>query len=314
MAMTQDGGQHGGGARQYQYLRVAEALRERITAKEYRVGDLIPTQQSLMAHYDVSRVTAQRAVETLRSWGLIDEGGRGRGSRVIAMGAAAPQTLAEHIAEAFTAEHVSLDVWSLTTEKLSKIVASQVEDIKSGAVPPPKSISARVLLPSLDVRFPLPRLISDPDDPRPLLRLRRLIRMYAGQLQHSLLAAAEDGRVATVRTELRCVATLPLQKCYILNGTVALTSLYRVREKEVLEEAGSEPLEILDLENGPELFTWAPMAAGRSERDAAHFEELRLLFESCWSKVAEPVVLERVTSSEAPTTTPAGAVTSSVSS
>lgn len=288
--MTGDGGEHGGGARQYQYLRVAEALRERINAKEYRVGDLIPTQQSLMARYEVSRVTAQRAVETLRSWGLIDEGGRGRGSRVIALGAA-PQTLAEHVAEAFAAEHVSLDVWSLTTEKLSKIVASQVEDIKSGAAPPPKSISARVLLPSLDVKYPLPRLIGDPEDPRPLLRLRRLIRMYAGQLQHSLLAAAEDGRVASVRMELRSVATLPFQKCYILNESEALTSWYRVREKEVLDDAGSEPMEILDLENGPELFVWAPTADGGSERDEVHFEALRLLFESCWSKVAEPVVL-----------------------
>ncbi|MFI2348721.1 hypothetical protein ACH492_17060 [Streptomyces sp. NPDC019443] len=45
---------------------------------------------------------------------------------------------------AFTAQHVSLDVWSLTTEKLSEIVAQQVEDMVSGATMAPESIRARV--------------------------------------------------------------------------------------------------------------------------------------------------------------------------
>ncbi|MFF3322241.1 GntR family transcriptional regulator [Streptomyces sp. NPDC002889] len=288
MALTDRGDEQDGGSPQYRYMRVAEDLRERI-GNEFGAGDLIPTQKALMARYGVSRATAQRAVETLRSWGLIDGGGRGRGPRVIAVDAA-PQDLAQRVAAAFTAEHVSLDVWSLTTEKLSKVVAQQVADIESGKARAPESIEARVLLPSLDVDYPLPRLIGDVTDPRPLRRLRGLVRTYARQLEHSLLSAAEYRRVPSVRVELRSMPTLPLQKCYILNGAEALTSFYRVRRNQVRERAGSLPMEILDLGSGSASFLWTP-AAGGSERDTAYFEELRLLFESCWSNVAEPMDL-----------------------
>ncbi|NUL07657.1 winged helix-turn-helix transcriptional regulator [Streptomyces lunaelactis] len=293
MALTERGGERDGTARQYEYQRVAEDLRSRIASREeqYRAGDLMPTHGALMARYGVSRVTVQRAVKALRSEGLIDAGGRGKGSRIIAADTV-PQTLAQRVAVAFAAKHVSLDVWSLTTEKLSKIVAQQVEDIERGTAPPPESIRARVLLPSLDVDYPLPRLISDPADPGPLRRLRGLIRTYARQLEHSLLAAAEYQRVGTVLVEIRCVAALPLQKCYILNGSEALTSFYRVQRNEVRERADSMPMEIFDLKSGSEVFTWGPMAGAGAERDGVYFEELRLLFESCWSNVAEPMALD----------------------
>jgi hypothetical protein len=204
---------------------------------------------------------------------------------------AAPQTLAQRVAVAFTAQHVSLDVWSMTAEKLSRIVAQQVEDIASGAAPAPESIRARVLLPSLDVDYPLPRLIGDPADPGPLGRLRCLIKTYARQLEHSLLAAAEYRQVVTVRVEIRGMPLLPLQQCYIFNGSEALTSLYRVRRNQVRERADSTPTEIFDLGSGSEVFRRAPTAGGGSEREGAYFEELRLLFESGWSNVAEPMDL-----------------------
>ncbi|MFF3399204.1 GntR family transcriptional regulator [Streptomyces sp. NPDC002659] len=286
MALTGRDGEQDGVSRQYLYLRVAEDLRGKIASNVFKAGEAIPTQQALMARYDVSRVTAQRALETLRSWGLIDEGGRGRGSRVVD---AAPKTLAQRVAVAFTAQHVSLDVWSLTTEKLSKIVAQQVEDIESGVARPPESIRARVLLPSLDVDYRLPWLISDRADPRPVRRLRGLIKTYARQLEHSLLAAAEYRRVPTVRVEIRCMPALPLQKCYILNESVALTSFYRVQKNKVRERGDSVPLEIFDLVSGSEVFTWEPSATGGSER--AYFDQLRQLFDSCWSNVAEPMDL-----------------------
>ena len=178
-----------------------------------------------------------------------------------------------------------------TTEKLSKVVAQQVELIERGKARAPESIKARILLPSLDVDYPVPWLIGDRADPRPLRRLRSLIKTFARQLEHSLLAAGEYQREASVRVEIRCVRALPLQKCYILNGSEALTSLYRVRKEQVRERADSAPMSIFDLRSGSEVFMWVPSADGGSEREGAYFEELRLLFESCWSDVAEPMDL-----------------------
>ncbi|MET7716099.1 hypothetical protein [Streptomyces sp. NPDC005407] len=85
--------------------------------------------------------------------------------------------------------------------------------------------------------------------------------------------------------------SLPLQACCILNGSEALTSLYRVRRNQLRERADSAPVEFFDLGSGSEVFTFVPTAAGGSESEGAYFEELRLLFDSCWSNVAEPMDL-----------------------
>ena len=297
MGVTERHGEQDGVSRQPRYLRVAEDLRGRI-GNEYKVDQPIPTQQALMARYGVSRVTAQRAMETLRSWGLIDEGGRGRRSRVIVMNVA-PPTLAERVAVAFAAPHVSLDVWSRDYREAEQGRRSAGGAHRAAG----EGSGARVDQgpnPAAESRCGLSGAVVD-RRPRgsasPERRLRSLIRTFARQLEHSLLAAGEYQREASVRVEIRCVRALPLQKCYILNGSEALTSLYRVRKEQVRERADSAPMSIFDLRSGSEVFMWVPSADGGSEREGAYFEELRLLFESCWSDVAEPMDLGEMTSS-----------------
>ncbi|OAR24049.1 hypothetical protein A8W25_16440 [Streptomyces sp. ERV7] len=279
-----------GGAHQPQYLLIASDLREAIASGAHGVGEVIPTQHALTARYHVSRRTAQRAVEELRSWGLIDAGVRGRGPRVVARGAV-PHTLTEYIADAFRAEDVTLDVLSFTTERLSKVVTRQLESTKEAAGTWPKTIRLRMLLPSLEAVHPLPYLLADPADSRPLKRLRRLIRMYAGQLEHSLVTLKEDGLVPSVSVAIRGMPVLPMQKLYVLNGAQALTSFYRIRTNKVELGPGDGAGEIMDLESGVDLFTWTGHPGGDTPREEAYFDQLQLLFERYWSKLSAPLVL-----------------------
>ncbi len=281
MALTGREGEKHGVPGRHKYLRIAEDLREQITDNRIEPGEQVPKQRVLAKQYEVSLVTVQHALKILRAWGLIDEGGKGRGPRVVA-GHTTPQTLDDWVAEAFAAADVSLDVWSLTTENLSQIVAQQVVRIRAGKAPVPESIRARVLLPSLVVDHGLPELISDPTDQRPLRRLRGIIRTYARQLEHSLLSVAEYRRRASVRVEIRSLPTLPQQKYYILNNSVALTSLYEVRRNEVREHGDSPPMAIRDLMSSSEPFTWKPTAGGTGQ-DSAYFHKVREQFESYWS-------------------------------
>jgi DNA-binding GntR family transcriptional regulator len=60
------------GPPQYPYVRVAEAIRERIRSGDLRPGDQVPSVHNLAPEYGVSRSTARRALDLLKEWGLTE--------------------------------------------------------------------------------------------------------------------------------------------------------------------------------------------------------------------------------------------------
>jgi GntR family transcriptional regulator len=54
------------------YQSIADDLRGRVTAGEFAAGRLLPSEAELSAAYDASRVTVRKALELLRSEGLLD--------------------------------------------------------------------------------------------------------------------------------------------------------------------------------------------------------------------------------------------------
>ena len=222
------------------YRRIAQKLRDEIKDGHHPVGELLPTQASLVKRFDVSRATVQRALEELRQEGYIDSQ-QGRGSEVLRQSAehspgpvqrpvqrepaAAGVSLGEHIAAAFEADEVTLDAFTLTTETLNQAVQPSLMRIRAGELSP-RSITVRLLVPSLEALLALPRSVSDPTDQRPLARLRELVKAHAVSFESSI-RALEDRKdrelVPEVKIERRAVAVTPLQKVYLLNGTEALT-------------------------------------------------------------------------------------------
>ena len=65
------------------YLQLADVLRGRITRGEWRQGDILPSLETLMAQFDVSRVTVRQAVSLLAQEGALSPQ-RGRGTFVTA--------------------------------------------------------------------------------------------------------------------------------------------------------------------------------------------------------------------------------------
>jgi GntR family transcriptional regulator len=70
------------------YLQIAEALRRKIDDGTLRPGDRVPSVRNLAAEYDVSGVTADKALSVLRSEGLLT-GSAGVGSTVAAQNSGA---------------------------------------------------------------------------------------------------------------------------------------------------------------------------------------------------------------------------------
>lgn len=55
------------------YKKVMEDLKSRINSSEFSVGDVLPTEKSLMEHYSYSRITIRRAIDELVSIGLLEK-------------------------------------------------------------------------------------------------------------------------------------------------------------------------------------------------------------------------------------------------
>ena len=58
--------------RTFRYHQIAEDLRNRIGSGEFAAGKLLPSEASLGELFDASRVTIRKALEVLRSEGLVD--------------------------------------------------------------------------------------------------------------------------------------------------------------------------------------------------------------------------------------------------
>lgn len=58
--------------RQIRYQNIADLVRARIAAGTYPAGQLLPSEAALGAEFDASRVTIRKALEVLRSEGLVE--------------------------------------------------------------------------------------------------------------------------------------------------------------------------------------------------------------------------------------------------
>lgn len=80
-------------ARENLYSQLYDIVFQDIINHVYKVGDRIPSETELMKRYDVSRITARRAMEMLAANGLIEKR-RGFGSVVISN---VPDTSLQHV-------------------------------------------------------------------------------------------------------------------------------------------------------------------------------------------------------------------------
>ncbi|GAA1933015.1 GntR family transcriptional regulator [Streptomyces sodiiphilus] len=273
---------------------IAEVLRQRVHSGELPRNSRLPTQRALVEEFGVNRTVIRQALAELERKGYLVSRGRGAPATVTAPALNdAPRPagveVADRIGLAFQAEHVSIDAFSLTTETLSSALAAPLIAIAAGELAP-RSITVRVLLPSPDARLAFPRLLTDPDDPRPLARLKELTRTFSVSLRHQLLSLAERQLVPEVRVEIRAVAITPLQKLYVLNGTEVLTGYYRVVPRVVeYEQQQMEIFDVLGLSS--KIFRSSSDKDSRDEQETAFVEESRLWFEALWSTIAQPVTL-----------------------
>jgi DNA-binding transcriptional regulator YhcF (GntR family) len=288
------------------YLHIADVLRGEIDDGRYPVGERIPSQAELEERFDVSRPTVQRALTELRREGYIDNQ-RGRSAEVLprqargrTAGTKEPEralaALAAHTAAAFEQQDVVIDTFSLTTETLNSVLSQPLQRVMLGQLRP-SSITLRVLLPSTEAVLAFPRMVADPDDPRPMRRLRQLIRSHVVTLRSTfdaLAAVAEEiGLDLRLDVQFRSLPATPMFKLYLLNHDTALHGLYRLVPRVVTFEDGSGEGEIYDvLGISATLFPHRRDPADPASPESRFVQETQDWFDSVWTTIAEPLTAE----------------------
>jgi len=270
---------------------VADTLRERIRTRELRPGTRLPTQRELEAEFSVGRSAVREALAALAQEGLLENVGRGASPTVAepTHHADAPRSagveLTDRLHEAFQAEHVTIDAFSLTTETLNNALAWPVRQVMDLQLTP-RSVTARVIIPSLGARLALPRLIDDPDDPKPRERLHQIQTTYVNALRNSLGSLSQFG--TEVKLTVRAVPLTPTHKLYLLNGDEALTGYYQVVKNEDADFHG-EQLALYDvLGLTAKLFRSTRGPEARDEQEATFVAESQEFFDSLWTTIAVP--------------------------
>ncbi|MGX9890586.1 winged helix-turn-helix domain-containing protein [Streptomyces sp. NPDC002276] len=225
---------------------IAEALRERIRQGELAVGARMPTQAHLSEEFGAERATVRKALGLLRQEGLLTEAARGALPRVAEQPGPrrsdqrpATPGLGPVLRAAFTAPNVTLDVFTLSGESLDVHVRVCTEELRTGTLPLPRSITIRILLPVIAHSLPLLRAVDDPQESRPRQRLADLTRRSTASIRDVVSGMRIEGLIESVSFEVRQAPITPMQKLYLLNGSEALSGYYQAVRRQILPDEGA---------------------------------------------------------------------------
>lgn len=288
----------GSGAGRRASARIAGVLRDRVHEGVLKAGERMPTQAALAREFGVERGAVRQAMQSLRAEGFLGPARRGVPPRVTRPRRdATPQdpatreprgtlvALGPRLVRAFEERAVRIDVLTLTAESLIPAVSEAVIAVHHGTLRP-GSVTARILLPSRSTRLAFPAAVAEAEREAVRGRWLRMRDAQARVLRRALTGLGHSHGVE-VSVEFRTVPFTPPVKLYLLNGAEALFAYYLVARSE----DGADGL--------PGMFdTWGTQArlfrfeTAPGGRDAAFVGEAHDWFESLWTTISEPLILE----------------------
>ncbi|MGY6020615.1 FadR/GntR family transcriptional regulator [Streptomyces spinosirectus] len=281
------------GSRRLSPQEIADILRERIRTGDLKAGDRLPTQAELADEFGVERGTVRQALRALQEDGLLSNVSKGSPPRIAeppAPSAEEPQPtmvgLAPRLTEAFTAQHVRVDVVCHTSETLMLALGEPLRRIHDGSIRP-DSIAFRILLPSRDINLAFPVLVEgDRDDDTVHQRWLSMRDAQAQVLKHNLQAIRFTHGI-DVNVTFRALPFTPPVKLYMLNGEEALIGYYIPTKRA--EEWQSQTLEMYDvLGSASVLFSFLKRSG---QRDEAFVKESEKWFDALWETITTDLTL-----------------------
>jgi len=283
--------------------RVADALRSEINQLQPQTR--LPSQHLLTQRFGVSRDTVQRALRQLHTQGLIvstpgsgsyvaEQPGRPGANQADAErstddgddeeGSLEPAIIAlePYLDAALREPRVTIDFFGFTCETLTTLLKPRLDKLRGGSAFRPDALTIRVLVPALGTSLALPRSVDDPDDGRPLERLRAIATQSISVLETAVTDFRVRGLIPEAQLLVRAVPMTPQVKLYIINRTVALRGWYEVARHPVQlpVPGGDGAVEEVDI------FDLMGLDAQLIPQRASSTVEAQSWFDSVWSSIA----------------------------
>ena len=280
------------GSRRLSPQEIADTLRDRIRGGDLKAGDRLPTQAELAEEFGVERGTVRQALRALQEDGLLSNVSKGSPPRIaeVPVTTDKPQptmvALGPRLVDAFSTEHVRVDAACLTAETLMVALGEPLRLIHEGTISP-RSIDARILLPSREITLAFPAAVETPEDDNPVHERWLTQRNAQGHVLRHNLQALRSSHGIDVKVTFRALPFTPPVKLYLLNGSEALIAYYMVTRRE--EESDSGLLDMYDVLGTEALLFSFDRQAGR--RDAAFVEQSQAWFEALWETITTDLTL-----------------------
>lgn len=151
-----------------------------------------------------------------------------------------------------------------------------------GEISPPRSITARLLLPNAGSKA---LAIADEDDPRVRARLSGILHSHVTMLRSALVELRRPGLVEEVDVQVRLVPFAPQVKLYILNNQVVLQGFY-IPEKGTATLRDGGKVETFDAYGtGATLYPYRASADSTPEQVGV-VRAARKFFNATWDNLA----------------------------
>lgn len=266
------------------YQQVSSSLRASILTKKpgFEPGDKLPSGPELAKHFGVARGTIDKALDLLRTEGLIVTR-QGSGSFVRER-TSRPVGLRPHLEAAFEQQQVALDFAGFSSETLHNALQEPLDKVRSGRLAP-ESITVRLLLPDTSEPMAVPVLVDGlRDEPALRDRARNIALTNAGGIAHSVEMLAELGLVQLATVQVKVHRASSLFKLYILNRSEAFFGFYPLRDRTVAIDGSDHTF--YDV-TGKDT-TLFHHAAGPDDASlgSQYVQQAQMWFDSVWSTIA----------------------------
>lgn len=267
------------------YQQVSTKLRAWIrTRKEgYEPGDKLPSGPALAKHFGVARGTVDRALELLRSEGLIVTR-QGSGSFVRER-TERPVGLRPHLEAAFAQPQVTIDFAGFSSETLNSALQEPLDKIRSGRLAP-ESIAVRLLLPDTSAPMTVPVLVDGLRDDETLRERARDIGVTnAAGIKHSVEVLAEYGLVQSASVQVRVYQASSMFKLYVINRAEAFFGFYPLRQRTLTVKG--EPYTFYDVTGKDTTLFHHTSGPDDASLGSQYVQQAQMWFDSVWSTVAK---------------------------
>ncbi len=266
------------------YQQVSSTLRASILTKKegFAPGDKLPSGPELARHFKVARGTVDKALDLLRSEGLIVTR-QGSGSFVRER-TERPVGLRPHLEAAFSQPQVTIDFAGFSSETLHNAMLEPLDKIRSGRFTP-ESIAVRLLLPDTTAPMAVPVLVDGLKDEAALReRARHIALTNAAGIAHSVEVLAELGLVQSASVQVKVHRASPLFKVYILNRTEAFFGYYPIRERSVTVDGKSHTF--FDVTGKDTTLFHHTAGPDEASLGSQYVQQTQTWFDSVWATIA----------------------------